>query len=142
MPALALASPSIPPAPAVTPPPSRTILALDLGTRTGWAVLPRSGRIPSGVTEFRPGRFEGAGMARRSRAQRRLQRTFAAVRVARDNARQARIDASLPSADRDMLRAEKPCVSAWSRGVPASTRRRQRAFDALRRPETAGTLPF
>jgi crossover junction endodeoxyribonuclease RuvC len=42
--------------PAVTPPPSRTILALDLGTRTGWAVLPRSGRIASGVTEFRPGR--------------------------------------------------------------------------------------
>ena len=63
MPALALASPAIPPAPAVTPPPSRTILALDLGTQTGWAVLPRSGRIPSGVTEFRPGRFEGAGMA-------------------------------------------------------------------------------
>jgi hypothetical protein len=26
-------------------------------------VLPRSGRIASGVTEFRPGRFEGAGMA-------------------------------------------------------------------------------
>jgi hypothetical protein len=39
------------------------ILALDLGTRTGWAVLPRSGRIASGVSEFRPGRFEGAGMA-------------------------------------------------------------------------------
>lgn len=54
--ALALAIPAIPPAPAVSPPPSRTILALDLGTRTGWAVLPRSGRIASGVTEFRPGR--------------------------------------------------------------------------------------
>ena len=61
--ALALADITIPPAPAVTPPPSRTILALDLGTRTGWAVLPRSGRIASGVTEFRPGRFQGAGMA-------------------------------------------------------------------------------
>jgi Holliday junction resolvasome RuvABC endonuclease subunit len=61
--ALAFENPAIPPAPAVTQPPSRTILALDLGTRTGWAVLPRSGRIASGVTEFRPGRFEGAGMA-------------------------------------------------------------------------------
>lgn len=61
--ALAFENPAIPSAPAVTPPPSRTILALDLGTRTGWAVLPRSARIASGVTEFRPGRFEGAGMA-------------------------------------------------------------------------------
>lgn len=61
--ALAYENPAIPPAPTVTSPPSRTILALDLGTRTGWAVLPRSGRIASGVTEFRPGRFEGAGMA-------------------------------------------------------------------------------
>lgn len=42
---------------------ARAILALDLGSRTGWAVLPRSGRIASGVAEFRPGRFEGAGMA-------------------------------------------------------------------------------
>lgn len=41
----------------------RTLLALDLGTRTGWAVLPSSGQIASGVAEFRPGRFEGAGMA-------------------------------------------------------------------------------
>jgi crossover junction endodeoxyribonuclease RuvC len=43
--------------------PSRAILALDLGSRCGWAVLPRSGRIASGVSEFKPGRFEGAGMA-------------------------------------------------------------------------------
>ena len=57
--ALAFENPALPPAPAVTPPPSRTILALDLGTRTGWAVLPRSGRIASGVTEFRPGRHRG-----------------------------------------------------------------------------------
>ena len=40
-----------------------TLFALDLGTRTGWAALPPSGRIASGVAEFRPGRFEGAGMA-------------------------------------------------------------------------------
>ena len=61
--ALALADLTVPPVPAVTPPAPRTILALDLGTCTGWAVLPRSGRIASGVAEFRPGRFQGAGMA-------------------------------------------------------------------------------
>ena len=54
--ALAFENPVMPPMPVETLPPSRTILALDLGTRTGWAVLPRSGRIASGVTEFRPGR--------------------------------------------------------------------------------------
>jgi Holliday junction resolvasome RuvABC endonuclease subunit len=42
----------------------RSILALDLGSRCGWAVLSaRSGEVASGVAEFRPGRFEGAGMA-------------------------------------------------------------------------------
>lgn len=70
--ALALANPAIPPAPAMTPPPSRTILALDLGSRTGWAVLPRSGRIASGVTEFPPCRVNelqhlSAGIEKRSR---------------------------------------------------------------------------
>lgn len=52
-----------PPAPRVATLPPRAILALDLGSRCGWAVLPRSGRIAFGVNEFRPGRFEGAGMA-------------------------------------------------------------------------------
>ena len=61
--ALALVCPEIPTVPGAMPPAARTLLALDLGTRTGWAVLPRSGRIASGVSEFRPGRFEGAGMA-------------------------------------------------------------------------------
>lgn len=37
------------------------ILALDLGTRTGFALL-LDGRVQSGVNEFRPGRHEGAGM--------------------------------------------------------------------------------
>jgi hypothetical protein len=41
----------------------RAILALDLGTRTGWALRARAGTITSGTHEFRPGRFEGAGMA-------------------------------------------------------------------------------
>lgn len=61
--ATALAEPTPPPASRVAMLPPRAILALDLGSRCGWAVLPPSGRIASGVNEFRPGRFEGAGMA-------------------------------------------------------------------------------
>jgi hypothetical protein len=60
--AVAVSEPTKPPA-RVAVLPSRAILALDLGSRCGWAVLPRSGRIASGVSEFKPGRFEGAGMA-------------------------------------------------------------------------------
>lgn len=60
--AVAVSEPIQPPA-RVAVLPSRAILALDLGSRCGWAVLPRSGRIASGVSEFKPGRFEGAGMA-------------------------------------------------------------------------------
>lgn len=37
------------------------ILALDLGTTTGWAMR-RNGLLLSGVATFRPGRFEGGGM--------------------------------------------------------------------------------
>jgi hypothetical protein len=44
-------------------PASMVILALDLGQRTGWALRQSSGVITSGSNEFRPGRFEGAGMA-------------------------------------------------------------------------------
>ncbi len=39
-----------------------TILALDLGTTTGWALLDGSGHITSGSECFRPQRFEGGGM--------------------------------------------------------------------------------
>ena len=39
-----------------------TILALDLGTTTGWAMRTMSGRIVSGTHDFRPRRFEGGGM--------------------------------------------------------------------------------
>ena len=38
------------------------ILALDLGTTTGWAVRNRDGLITSGTVSLRPGRFEGGGM--------------------------------------------------------------------------------
>ena len=38
------------------------LLALDLGTRTGWALLDPRGRICSGSQPFTPQRFEGGGM--------------------------------------------------------------------------------
>ena len=38
------------------------ILALDLGSKTGWALWQRDGTITSGTAEFRPSRFEGGGM--------------------------------------------------------------------------------
>jgi len=39
-----------------------TILTLDLGSKTGWALRQTDGTITSGTVEFRPGRFEGGGM--------------------------------------------------------------------------------
>lgn len=39
-----------------------TILALDLGTHTGWALLHLDGTIASGTAHFKPQRFEGGGM--------------------------------------------------------------------------------
>lgn len=38
------------------------ILALDLGTTTGWALMDRDGSIVSGTESFKPHRFEGGGM--------------------------------------------------------------------------------
>ena len=42
--------------------PSRTILALDLGTTTGWAIRGFDGLITSGTVSFKPGRYDGGGM--------------------------------------------------------------------------------
>lgn len=39
-----------------------TILAIDLGTTTGWALRGSDGHITSGSESFRPQRFEGGGM--------------------------------------------------------------------------------
>jgi len=39
-----------------------TILALDLGTTTGWALRQLDGTISSGTVAFKPQRFEGGGM--------------------------------------------------------------------------------
>ena len=41
---------------------ARTILALDLGTTTGWAIRGYDGLITSGTVSFKPGRFDGGGM--------------------------------------------------------------------------------
>ena len=41
---------------------SANILALDLGTQTGWATRTRDGAVVSGSQCFRPHRFEGGGM--------------------------------------------------------------------------------
>ena len=38
------------------------VLALDLGTTTGWALRGRDGGITSGTITFKPSRFEGGGM--------------------------------------------------------------------------------
>jgi len=40
----------------------RALLALDLGTTTGWALHGLDGLITSGTVSFRPGRFDGGGM--------------------------------------------------------------------------------
>jgi len=42
-------------------PMERTLLAIDLGTTTGWA-LRSSGLITSGTVSFRPNRYDGGGM--------------------------------------------------------------------------------
>lgn len=38
------------------------ILALDLGTTTGWALRTPEGQIVSGTQSFKPSRYEGGGM--------------------------------------------------------------------------------
>ena len=42
--------------------PSSTMLALDLGTTTGWALRAHDGPITSGTVSFRPRRYDGGGM--------------------------------------------------------------------------------
>jgi hypothetical protein len=56
-------APATLPAPAAKATPTiPSILALDLGTTTGWAVRTDRCRILHGTAEFRPNRFEGGGM--------------------------------------------------------------------------------
>lgn len=49
-------------APLPMAPAHHAILALDLGTTTGWALRGQNGGITSGTMTFRPSRFEGGGM--------------------------------------------------------------------------------
>ena len=51
-----------PPAPIASGSAGGTILALDLGTTTGWAIRGHDGLITSGTVSFRPSRFDGGGM--------------------------------------------------------------------------------
>jgi hypothetical protein len=56
---------TLPHAQAKGPPGSRSatsILALDLGTMTGWALRSRDGEITSGTVSFKPSRYEGGGI--------------------------------------------------------------------------------
>ena len=41
---------------------NRVVLALDLGTSTGWAMALPDGGIVSGTVSFRPSRYDGGGM--------------------------------------------------------------------------------
>jgi hypothetical protein len=55
------------PTPACANPPTatpmdRTLLAIDLGTTTGWALRSFDGPITSGTVSFRPSRYDGGGM--------------------------------------------------------------------------------
>jgi len=40
----------------------RTLLTIDLGTTTGWALKSADGLITSGTVSFRPSRYDGGGM--------------------------------------------------------------------------------
>jgi Holliday junction resolvasome RuvABC endonuclease subunit len=41
---------------------NQKILAIDLGTNTGWAIRSQNNQITSGTKSFKPQRFEGGGM--------------------------------------------------------------------------------
>ena len=61
MPAVHASGPPITAPPPVAPR-HQAVLALDLGTTTGWALRGQNGGITSGTMTFRPSRFEGGGM--------------------------------------------------------------------------------
>ena len=44
------------------PRPGGALMALDLGTTTGWALSSSDGAIVSGTVSFRPSRYDGGGM--------------------------------------------------------------------------------
>ena len=50
------------PIPTISTSSGGAVLALDLGTTTGWALRTPEGLITSGIARFRPGRYDGGGM--------------------------------------------------------------------------------
>jgi hypothetical protein len=58
-PPAAMASPAAEQLPSPKP---GTIMALDLATKTGWALRPANGQIISGTVSFRPSRYDGGGI--------------------------------------------------------------------------------
>ncbi|WP_137179252.1 crossover junction endodeoxyribonuclease RuvC [Roseomonas sp. AR75] len=61
MPAADASGPPVMPAPIVGLA-HHAVLALDLGTNTGWALRGQDRRVTSGTITFKPTRFEGGGM--------------------------------------------------------------------------------
>lgn len=58
-----MAHASLTPSPAISPVGGTPVLlALDLGTTTGWALRAADGLITSGTVSFRPSRYDGGGM--------------------------------------------------------------------------------
>ena len=53
---------AIPPAAEILDRTQASILALDLGTTTGWALRDAAGNITSGTVSFRPSRYDGGGI--------------------------------------------------------------------------------
>ena len=54
---------SLIPTTVMAPPPALpVVLALDLGTTTGWALQTTDGLVTSGTVSFRPSRYDGGGM--------------------------------------------------------------------------------
>ena len=53
---------TLPAHPALPSPSDGALLALDLGTTTGWALRSAEGVVLSGIMSFRPSRFDGGGM--------------------------------------------------------------------------------
>lgn len=65
------------------------LLALDLGTTTGYCVGARAGALASGVANFKPGRYDGGGMrfVRFRRWLDELQETYPIDRIAFEEVR-------------------------------------------------------
>lgn len=57
-----MASTTLTPPVALASPSTAAVLALDLGTTTGWSLLSPDGLVTSGTASFKPSRYDGGGM--------------------------------------------------------------------------------